>query len=119
MFIVGPTPRENSGPLKINEAFKQPDFLSDTSKDETSDSDPEVKRKPHRLKKNLKLKEAPLPSTEHLNDTSCGIWEKNGHDLSDDSCISSDTSKREHEYIKFVPLRKFFVSIFFFFYVLL
>lgn len=104
MFIVDPTAHENSGPMKINEGsntFKQPDFLSDTSKDETSDSDPEVKRKPHRLKKNLKLKEATLPSTEHLKDTNCGIWEKNGHDLSDDSCISSDTSKREHEYIKF------------------
>ncbi|KAG8182547.1 hypothetical protein JTE90_002081 [Oedothorax gibbosus] len=86
-----------SGPMKLSNSNYKQDFLSDTSKDETSDSDPDVKRKPHRLKKNMKSKEVLMPSPENLNEQNCKDCEKSGNDLSDDSCFSSDTSKRENE----------------------
>ncbi|GFU46737.1 RAB6-interacting golgin [Trichonephila clavipes] len=94
--------KESAGPLKIKEiaakAVKDKDIFTDSSKDETSDSDPDLKRKPLKSKRNSKPKEFPV-SDRILNETSeCNKLplEKNAADLSDDSNKSSGHSEQEN-----------------------
>ncbi|KAF8774832.1 RAB6-interacting golgin-like [Argiope bruennichi] len=100
--------KDNSGPLKIKEiAVKtlQPNFPSESSKDETSDSDHDFIRRPHRSKKNSKLKEFPSPVLAPHNTIDCNNMpheENNTADMSDDSCKSPTDSRNENLEDKFL-----------------
>ncbi|GFT23488.1 RAB6-interacting golgin [Nephila pilipes] len=96
------TLKESAGPLKVKDVaaktLRHKDLFTDSSKDETSDSDPDLKRKPHKLKKNSKLREFPVPDKALDETPECNklTHEKCTADLSDDSYKSSENSEKEN-----------------------